>query len=139
MASLLRSGGLTAASSSSYSPSALAQAEELRRSQSAGSGDATTADNLAALAGVQGLLGFSGSNQAGGSVRSGNTGLPGNPQLRQATAAQHGGANSRDSSVAGVADALSFLATALPRGEDSGRGYGGGGESTSQDGGDRYM
>ena len=138
MASLLLSGGLTAASSSSYSPSA--QAEELRRSQSAGSGDATTADNLAALAGVQGLLGFSGSNQAGGSIRSGNPGLPGNPLLRQATAVQHGGANSRDSSVAGVADALSFLATALPRGDDSGRGYaGGGGDSTSQDGGDRYM
>jgi hypothetical protein len=116
LASLLLSGGLTAASSSSYSPSALAQAEELRRSQSTGSGDAATAENLAALAGVQGLLGFSGSNQAGG-----------NPLLRQATAVQHGGANSRDSSVAGVADALSFLATA-----DSGH-------STSQDGGDRYM
>jgi hypothetical protein len=137
LASLLLSGGLTPASSSRYSPSA--QAEELRRSQSAGNGDATTAENLAALAGVQGLLGFSSSNQAGGSIRSGNPGLPGNPLLRQATAVQHGGANSRDSSVAGVADALSFLATAMPRGDDSGRGYGGGGDSTSQDGGDRYM
>ena len=123
LGSLLLSGGNLNTTSSGLSAGLLSQLDNLGGPVPATSSDSV--EGLSTLPSSQGLLGFGGSNQlgAGSNIPSGG-GLVGNSLYHPST-----GTGTTNIESAGVSDALSLLARAIPRSDgntnNSGHGFGG--------------
>jgi hypothetical protein len=129
---LMSAGGLNSSASSGLPPALLSQLEKLGGSTPSVTSDSAV-ENLSALAGAQGLLGFGGNTPMATAGLGGGGGVAGSSSalFRQAA-----GAAAPNMESAGVSDALSLLARAIPRGDGSNHGFGG--VPDRQDGGDRY-
>jgi hypothetical protein len=133
---LMSAGGLNSSATSGLPPALLSQLEKLGGSTSSATSDSAV-ENLSALAGSQGLLGFGGSTQMANAGLVGGVGVAGSSSLAgSALFRQAAGAAAPNMESAGVSDALSLLARAIPRGDGSNHGFGG--VPDRQDGGDRY-
>jgi hypothetical protein len=128
---LMSAGGLSSTSNSGISPALLSQLDQVGTSATSGSSEPTNAlptalsggpglENLSAMAGAQGLLGFGAPGRLSGSNNGNLGGLGGGGLYRQA-----GGNGGQGIDAAGVSDALNLLTGAISRREGPSHGFGG--------------
>jgi hypothetical protein len=137
---LMSAGGLSSASNSGISSALLSQLDQLGTSTTSGSSEPTNGlpaalsggpglENLSAMAGAPGLLGFGAAGRLSGSNAGNLGGLPGGGLYRQA------GGNGGQGIDA--ADALNLLTGAMSRREGASHGFGG--VTDRNEGGSRFQ